>query len=79
MMDIILPTDTYSVLEYQLRALPIITDILARGKTPIICGGTGQYIDALMYDTRFPQVSPDTKLRALLAKLSTDELYHKLQ
>jgi tRNA dimethylallyltransferase len=59
--------------------MPITEDILARGKTPIICGGTGQYIDALIYDTQIPAVGPNKKLREELEALPTEELTLKLQ
>lgn len=67
-----------SVARYAHDALPIIEDILARGKTPIICGGTGQYIDALMYNTTLPKVGPNKKLREELENLSTEVLVARL-
>ncbi len=63
-----------SVATYARDAKPILEDILARGKTPIICGGTGQYIDALIFDTAMPPVPPNKELRAELEKLTTEEL-----
>ena len=58
--------------------IPILKDILSRGKTPIICGGTGQYIDALIFDTQIPHVGPNKKLREELEKLKTEELVARL-
>jgi tRNA dimethylallyltransferase len=60
------------------HASPIITDILSRNKTPIICGGTGQYIDALIYGENTPPVPPNKKLRETLEKKSTEELFLEL-
>ena len=45
MIDFVRPNTRYSVAEYQKTALLVINDIVARGKTPIICGGTGLYIN----------------------------------
>lgn len=67
-----------SVARYARDAAPIIEAILARGKTPIICGGTGQYIDALIFDTQLPAVPPNKQLREDLEKLSTEELVARL-
>lgn len=79
MLDVCNIEDTFSVAEYKRLALPILEDILTRGKTPIICGGTGQYIDALIFDQELPHVQPDAKLRERLEKLSTEELTAKLK
>jgi tRNA dimethylallyltransferase len=51
---------------------------LKRGKTPIICGGTGQYIDVLIYTTQLPAVPPNKKLREELEGLSTETLVARL-
>lgn len=67
-----------SVARYMKDASPILLDIIARGKTPIVCGGTGQYIDSLIYTTMTPPVPPDHKLREELEKKSADELYNEL-
>lgn len=79
MLGIIEPGSSFSVVGYQKLALPIIMDIISRGKTPIICGGTGQYIDALIYTTPFPVVPPNTILREELETCSTEELYIRLE
>ncbi len=67
-----------SVARYARDTTSILEDILKRGKTPIICGGTGQYIDALIFDTQIPQVGPNKKLRDELEKLNTEELVARL-
>lgn len=71
--------DDISVARYARDARPILKDILRRGKTPIICGGTGQYVDALIFDTEIPAVGPNKTLRENLEKLSTEELVTRLQ
>lgn len=67
-----------SVVRFVRDASPIIEDILKRNKTPILCGGTGQYIDALIFDTTIPKVEPNKKLREELEKKSKEELYAEL-
>lgn len=67
-----------SVARFARDATPILKDILSRGNTPIICGGTGQYIDALIYDTRLPQVPPNKLLRKDLEKKTCEELFSLL-
>ena len=67
-----------SVARYARDTTPILEDIINRGKTPIICGGTGQYIDALIFDTTIPKVPPNRELRNELEKKSTDMLYEDL-
>ncbi len=78
MLDICNLDDTFSVAQYKKHALPILKDILARKKTPIICGGTGQYIDSLIFNTSIPHVEPNTILREKLEKKKTEELYELL-
>ena len=61
------------------RAERAIADILYRGKLPIICGGTGFYVDALVYDLDLPEVPSNKKLRIKLDKLTAEELFKKLK
>lgn len=63
LMDFLDPMETYSVGEYVLDAEKAITDILSRNKTPIICGGTGLYIDSLINGINFTDDSSDEKVR----------------
>ena len=78
MLDICDITESFSVVDFKDRALPIIEDILARGKTPIICGGTGQYLDAVMYENDPPKVKANPHLRTELEALTTEELFSRL-
>jgi tRNA dimethylallyltransferase len=78
MIDIVDVNDSYSVMRFQREALAVIADIQSRGKLPIICGGTGQYIDAILDDVSLPDVDPNPELRASLSKLSNEELFAKL-
>lgn len=79
MLDVFDVGDEVSVTTYKEMALPILEDILGRGKTPIICGGTGQYIDALIYDQPLPEVQPNETLRRELEEKPTEELVNILQ
>jgi tRNA dimethylallyltransferase len=78
MLSVYKLTDKPSVATYKEDATEILHDIIKRGKTPIICGGTGQYIDALIYDTALPVSPPNTELRKKLEELTVDELSEKL-
>lgn len=68
LLDVIDPKKTYTVERFRTDGKKAIDEILGRGKFPIICGGTGFYIDALVFDEEFPAVPPNPKLRAALAK-----------
>lgn len=78
MLDVIGIGEEFSVAEYARLARPILEDILSRGRTPIICGGTGQYIDALIYGGEPPAVPPQSELRKELERKSAEELYTEL-
>ena len=79
LLDIASPKTQLSVAHFQKQAQLAIKKILAKGKTPIICGGTGLYIDAIIDNQIFPNIKPDFKLRKKLEKLTTKELFAKLK
>ncbi len=70
---------TLSVVHYKLLAKKAIREIVKRGRLPVICGGTGLYIDALLNDWRLPQVKPNLKLREELESKSVEELFENLK
>ncbi len=74
MIDIVEPDINYSAGLYAKEAKKHVKDILSRGKTPVIAGGTGLYLRILLEDYKLPDVEPDYKLREELSKLSFDEL-----
>lgn len=78
MLDVVTVGSPFSVAEYARLTTPIIHSLLAQGKTPIICGGTGQYIDALIYTPSFPPVPPNEALRKDLEEKSAEELHRML-
>jgi tRNA dimethylallyltransferase len=79
LLDIVHPKKVFSVAEYQTIALEKIKEILARGKTPIICGGTGFYIDAVTKGIVLPQVAPNIALRKKLEGKTNKQLLELLQ
>lgn len=77
-LDLIDAKRTYTVDKYSKDGLKFAKEIIKKNKTPIICGGTGMYIDALVNGTVFPQVKPNKTLRKELSTYSTENLYKKL-
>ncbi len=79
LIDVVQPKKIFTVSDFKKKAAFAIEEIVARGKTPIICGGTGFYIDALLHDTQFPEVPPNPKLRKVLSKKNSQELFVMLK
>lgn len=79
LLDIASPKKVFTVADFQRLGQRAIKKILAKGKVPIIVGGTGFYIDSLIYDTPLPNVPPNTALRKKLEKLSAKKLFAKLK
>jgi tRNA dimethylallyltransferase len=75
LLDVADPKRQFSVSRFQKLARIKIKEILRRDKLPIICGGTGFYIQSIVDDLVLPKVPPDKKLRKELAKKTTDELF----
>lgn len=63
MIDIIEPDREYSVWEFKVEAEKILENIFKKWKIPILCGGTGLYIDSLIYDFKIPKVPADARIR----------------
>ena len=83
MIDVADPEENYSVARYVAEAIPIVDDILARGKLPIVAGGTGLYIDSLVAGRQFAPFEADSGLRQQLQSRARTEglpaLYAQLQ
>jgi tRNA dimethylallyltransferase len=79
LIDIIHPKKTLSVALYKKLANEKIEEIIDKGKTPIICGGTGFYIDAVVDGMIFPKVKENKKLRKELEKKEARELFDMLK
>lgn len=78
LIDIVEPEVDYSVGLYVNEARNIIEDIISRGKTPVIAGGTGLYFRILLENYDLPKINPDYELRETLSKLTFEELYEML-
>ncbi len=79
LLDVASAKKVFSAQDFVDHARSAIGDIIQRGKLPIIAGGTGFYIDALVGRIFLPNVPPNPKLRAKLDKLSVAQLYDRLQ
>ena len=79
LLDVISPKNKFTVAEYKKLAEKKIEEILIRGKTPIICGGTGFYLDAITKGILFPEVPPNYSLRKKLALVNDRILMLKLK
>ncbi len=79
MLDVVSPKKVYTVNTFVIEGRKVIEDILGRGKVPIICGGTGFYIDALVGRIAVPRVAPNPALRKKLEKKSAAQLFAMLK
>ncbi len=79
LLDVMNPKKVYSVELFKQEAEKKITDIIARGKLPIIAGGTGFYIDAVVSGMDLPPVKADKTLRKNLSTKTTEELMAMIQ
>jgi tRNA dimethylallyltransferase len=66
LIDIVAPDQDFSLAEYQELAYAALADITRRGRWPILVGGTGQYVRAVVEGWRIPRVPPDPELRVEL-------------
>lgn len=79
LLDVADPKDTFTASDFEVLGTKAIEEILSRGKLPIICGGTGFYIDSLIGRMSIPDVAPNKALRNSLKELSAWELFEKLR
>ncbi len=73
MIDVVSPADSFSVSDYERLALPVCEDIFARGKVPVVCGGTGFYMQSLLFSRSNGGAGADPALRARYEKLAAEE------
>ena len=78
LIDVVEPEVDYSVGLWAKEAEKCIDDILSRGKTPIIVGGTGLYFRILLEDYDLPKVEPNYELREELKNMDFSQLYERL-
>ncbi len=69
----------FTVADFQRRAHAAIAAMHARGAIPILCGGTGFYIQSIVDNITLPEVPPNKKLRVKLEKQSTEKLFETLK
>ena len=75
LLDVASPKKTFTLARFKKLAEKAIAEIIGRGKLPVVCGGTGLYIDALIGGWRIPEVPPQPALRKKLERKTTDELF----
>ena len=73
LIDVVPPMQSFSVSDYEAIALPIVEELLAKGKTPIICGGTGFYINSILYKSQFGNVGANEEVRAYYEKMAEEQ------
>ena len=81
LLDFVSPEERYSVAQYKQDAKKAIKEIINKGKTPIIVGGTGLYVDSLIYEIEYNDIKLDEEYRKKLEKIveeqGLEELYKK--
>ena len=79
LLDVANPKKVFTVSDFKKLGEKIIRKIVTKDKIPMIVGGTGFYIDALVKNFTLPEVPPNKKLRSKLEKLSTEQLFKALK
>lgn len=83
MVDIVEPDEEFTVANFKNQSKEIITEINSRNKLPMVVGGTGLYINSLVYNLSFSNVKPNKEYRDYLEGIIEDKglyyLYEKLQ
>ena len=72
LIDVVSPMEGFSVSDYEAVALPIVECLLSEGKMPIMCGGTGFYINSILYKSQFGNVGANEELRAKYEELAKE-------
>ncbi|PIP28641.1 MAG: tRNA (adenosine(37)-N6)-dimethylallyltransferase MiaA [Candidatus Moranbacteria bacterium CG23_combo_of_CG06-09_8_20_14_all_35_22] len=78
-INIVSPKTNYNATKFKKYTNKIITDILKQGKIPIICGGTGFWIKAIVDNVIYPEVAPNWLLRNKLSNKTTPQLFAMLK
>lgn len=73
MIDCVSPDERFSVADYKTNAKNAIEEIIKKGKTPIVVGGTGLYIDALIYEIEYKDIKIDENYRKELQKIEKNQ------
>ena len=78
LIDCVSPEERYSVADYKRDATEAIENIISDGKVPIIVGGTGLYLEALIYNIEYNEIETDLEYRENLEKIEKEEGLEKL-
>ena len=78
LIDFVSPDERYSVADYKRDAKKAIKEVLQKGKTPIIVGGTGLYIDSLIYEIEYQEIPYDEEYRQQLENRAETEGLEKI-
>ena len=78
LLDFVSPEERYSVAQYKHDAKKTIKEILSKGKMPIIVGGTGLYVDSLIYEIEYSDIKIDEKYRKELEEIAEMQGLEKL-
>lgn len=78
LIDFVSPDERYSVADFKKDAKKAIKEILEKGKTPIIVGGTGLYVDSLIYEIEYQNIEFDEKYRERLEQQAEEQGLDKL-
>ena len=73
MIDCVSPDERFSVADYKINAKNAIEEIIKKGKTPIVVGGTGLYIDALIYEIEYKDIKIDENYRKELQEIEKNQ------
>ena len=79
LIDIVAPIEEYNVAQFQRDFQRVYSDIKERKKLPILCGGTGFYIKAVLMDFQLPKTEPDKQLRQRLENWELEDLISELE
>lgn len=79
LIDVVEPDEEFTLAHYKNAARDAVNDILSRGKLPIVVGGTGLYIQAIVENLDIPAIAPDLELRAKLKNMNVGEVADMLK
>lgn len=74
-IDLVEPGERFTSADFKIYAQQKVAEIRARGRVPIIAGGTGLYVDSVLYDFKFSVVADDTTKRSKFTNMPLDRLY----
>ncbi len=79
LIDVVSPKTSFDLAKWRKKADRAIKDILKRGKLPIIAGGTGLYLEAIVQNYSLSLIKPNKILRIKLEKLTADKIFNKIE